>query len=132
MKKSEIRLAVENIIGKESNVFIDKRKNGYRIKFYRFGTEMCSDEKIELIKKLPNITDCYYRNNNNPYKSHYDGLVVFTSCKPKEIHINNWSNIKVSEKNTMNIHEIRKMLEKIGEMQKELNEITNILQKYIL
>lgn len=93
MKKSELRKSVEAAIGEDIwyYAFIDKRKNGYRIKFYDYEGD---DTEMQKLKALsPNITAVKnvsatnwdnYRLMNLTKKS----MCIYLDCKPSEAVIN--------------------------------------------
>lgn len=93
MKKSKIRIEIEKIMNRKIKYFLDKRKNGYRLKIEG---EATSEQLVEL-QKLPNVTkvkniqckfDSYieYSRCQSPYKevNYYPAICIYLSKKLSE------------------------------------------------
>ena len=80
MKKSKIRTAIETIMCKEnSKVYIDTRKNGWRIKFLYFPVP--TEGQKERIMQITGVEKIGYSD------SFYEGLTIYTSVRPKLINV---------------------------------------------
>jgi len=92
MKKSELRKAIENAIEPDiwMYAFIDKRENGYRIKFYDYEADSTEMQKIQSLSpnivKVKNITSTNWDNYRymNLTKT---SLCVYLDCAPSKAKI---------------------------------------------
>ncbi len=86
MKPSEFTAEVQSILYTKQRPIIDKRKNGYRMKFPH--VQRAHMGQIEEILNLSeHVTMVGYAFTDSDHRYNYDGVTVFTDCKPSEITI---------------------------------------------
>lgn len=90
--KSQIRVEIEKILGKEFNwVYIDacnKAKTKYRMKLCT--RKEASIEQTKKIMSLPHVLNVGFWNPGSKFKNGhqvypYEGITVYFDCKPSQI-----------------------------------------------
>lgn len=90
--KCIIKTQIETILQKEASCYIDKRENGYRMKFpFMQVTKL----QIEKILKLPHIIRAENISSFSPGRGMYDAFCIWFDCRPSSINWNDFDlNIK--------------------------------------
>jgi len=83
--KSQIRIKVEQILNLEPQCcFIDKRKNGYRMKLVS-SANFLTIELQKKIMKLPHVIRVGYISSGRSFGG-FSGYTIFVDCKPSQIN----------------------------------------------